>query len=142
MKKILTISIAAYNVEKYIAQTLDSLIDKELEDIEVLIIIDGSKEEGGIREYQTVIAVGSTVKCVKPGDLVVINPARYQIMKHKEGSLKDGVITDNPVMGYNFPILVIDDKPCLYLYDSDVDFVIKEYEVSEDIIEETNDVIS
>lgn len=105
-------------------------------------IIDGSKEEGGIREYQTVIAVGSTVKCVKPGDLVVINPARYQIMKHKEGSLKDGVITDNPVMGYNFPILVIDDKPCLYLYDSDVDFVIKEYEVSEDIIEETNDVIS
>ena len=63
-------------------------------------------------------------------------------MKHKEGSLKDGVITDNPVMGYNFPILVIDDKPCLYLYDSDVDFVIKEYEVSEDIIEETNDVIS
>lgn len=105
-------------------------------------IIDGSKEEGGIREYQTVIAVGSTVKCVKPGDLVVINPARYQIMKHKEGSLKDGVITDNPVMGYNFPILVIDDKPCLYLYDSDVDFVIKEYEVSEDIIEENNDVIS
>lgn len=105
-------------------------------------IIDGSKEEGGIREYQTVIAVGSTVKCVKPGDLVVINPARYQIMKHKEGSLKDGVITDNPVMGYNFPILVIDDKPCLYLYDSDVDFVIKEYEVSEDIIEENNDIIS
>lgn len=105
-------------------------------------IIDGSKEEGGIREYQTVIAVGPTVKCVKPGDLVVINPARYQIMKHKEGSLKDGVITDNPVMGYNFPILVVDDKPCLYLYDSDVDFVIKEYEVSEDIIEETNDVIS
>lgn len=105
-------------------------------------IIDGSKEEGGIREYQTVIAVGPTVKCVKPGDLVVINPARYQIMKHKEGSLKDGVITDNPVMGYNFPILVVDDKPCLYLYDSDVDFVIKEYEVSEDIIEENNDVIS
>lgn len=105
-------------------------------------IIDGSKEEGGIKEYQTVIAVGPTVKCVKPGDLVVINPARYQIMKHKEGSLKDGVITDNPVMGYNFPILVVDDKPCLYLYDSDVDFVIKEYEVSEDIIEETNDVIS
>lgn len=105
-------------------------------------IIDGSKEEGGIREYQTVIAVGPTVKCVKPGDLVVINPARYQIMKHKEGSLKDGVITDNPVMGYNFPILVVDDKPCLYLYDSDVDFVIKEYEVSDEIIEETDDVIS
>ena len=55
-------------------------------------IIDGSKEDGGIKEYQTVIAVGPTVKCVKPGDLVVINPARYQVMKHKDGSLKDGVI--------------------------------------------------
>lgn len=93
-------------------------------------IIDGSKEDGGIKEYQTVIAVGSTVKCVKPGDLIVINPTRYQVMKHKEGSLKDGVITDNPVISYNFPILVVDDRPCLYLYDSDVDFVIKEWEES------------
>ena len=98
-------------------------------------IIDGSKEDGGIKEYQTVIAVGSTVKCVKPGDLVVINPARYQVMKHKEGSLKDGVITDNPVISYNFPILVVDDRPCLYLYDSDVDFVIKEWEESVGSIE-------
>ena len=105
-------------------------------------IIDGSKEEGGIREYQTVISVGPTVKCVKPGDLVVINPSRYQIMKHREGSLKDGVITDNPVIGYNFPILVVDDKPCLYIYDSDVDFVIKEYELSENASEHDEEVIS
>ena len=97
-------------------------------------IIDGSKEEGGIKEYQTVITVGPYVQCVKPGDVIVVNPTRYQVMKHKEGSLKDGVITDNPVISYNFPILVVDDKPCLYLYDSDVDFVIKEYELSEDSI--------
>lgn len=101
-------------------------------------IIDGSKEDGGIREYQTVIAVGPMVKCVKPGDLVVINPTRYQVVKHKEGSLKDGVITDNPVIGYNFPILVVDDRPCLYLYDSDVDFVIKEWEESVGSIEVTD----
>lgn len=101
-------------------------------------IIDGSKEDGGIKEYQTVIAVGPTVKCVKPGDLVVINPARYQVMKHKDGSLKDGVITDNPVISYNFPILVVDDRPCLYLYDSDVDFVIKEWEESIGSIEVTD----
>ena len=98
-------------------------------------IIDGSKEDGGIREYQTVLAVGPTVKCVKPGDLIVINPSRYQVMKHKEGSLKDGVVTDNPVISYNFPILVVDDRPCLYLYDSDVDFVIKEWEESVGSIE-------
>ena len=62
--------------------------------------------------------------------IIFINPARYQVMKHKDGSLKDGVITDNPVISYNFPILVVDDRPCLYLYDSDVDFVIKEWEES------------
>ena len=98
-------------------------------------IIDGTKEEGGIKEYQTVIATGPTVRDVKPGDLVVINPTRYQVMKHKEGSLKDGVITDNPVISYNFPILMVNDRPCLYLYDSDVDFVINDYEVSDDTFE-------
>ena len=45
--KILTISIAAYNVGKYLRQTLDSLVmEKEfLEKIEVLIVDDGSKDE-------------------------------------------------------------------------------------------------
>lgn len=98
------------------------------EEIKIDGIIDSSKEEGAIREYQTVIACGPMVRDVKVGDLVVINPTRYQVMKHKEGSLKDGVITDNPVIGYNFPILEIDDKPRLYIYDSDIDFVITNFE--------------
>lgn len=91
-------------------------------------ILDSSKTEGAIMEYQTVLAVGPFVKNVKVGDIIVFNPTRYQIMKHQEGSLKDGVITDNPVIGYNFPILPINDTPCLYIYDSDIDFVIKEWE--------------
>ena len=44
MKKNLTISIAAYNVEKYIKETLDSLICKNMNLLEVLIIDDGSKD--------------------------------------------------------------------------------------------------
>ena len=45
MNKILTVSVAAYNVEKYLDQTLSTLNDKRLiEDIEVLIIDDGSKD--------------------------------------------------------------------------------------------------
>jgi len=44
-KKILTISIAAYNVEKYIQNTLDSLIiSKNMDDMEVLVINDGSSD--------------------------------------------------------------------------------------------------
>lgn len=43
--KILTISIAAYNMEKYIHKTLDSLIDKRvIDDIEVFVIDDGGTD--------------------------------------------------------------------------------------------------
>lgn len=46
MNKILTISIAAYNVEKYIESVLDSLIVPSIMDkLEVLIINDGSTDD-------------------------------------------------------------------------------------------------
>ena len=106
--------------------------DLYTEDLMTDGIIDSTKVEGAIKEYQTVIACGPTVKCVKPGDVVVINPTRYQVMKHKEGTLNDGVIGDNAVISYNFPIMIVDDTPCLYLYDNDLDFVIKEFEFVED----------
>lgn len=44
MKKILSISIAAYNVEKYIGETLESLIGDFMDKIEVIIVNDGSKD--------------------------------------------------------------------------------------------------
>jgi len=44
MKKILTISIAAYNVEQFLKKTLDSLIIKDMDLVEVLIVNDGSKD--------------------------------------------------------------------------------------------------
>ncbi len=46
MEKILTISIAAYNMEKYLDETLSSCIieKKYMDDIEVLIINDGSTD--------------------------------------------------------------------------------------------------
>ena len=45
MQKILTISIAAYNVEKYLRKTLDSLIIDNMDLLEVLIIVDGCKDK-------------------------------------------------------------------------------------------------
>ena len=53
--KILTISIAAYNVDQYLAETLDSLIDQRyVKDIEVLVIDDGSHDNTGMvaMDYQ------------------------------------------------------------------------------------------
>lgn len=46
--KILTISIAAYNVEKYIDKALESLIIKNMDKLEVLIQDDGSKDKTSV----------------------------------------------------------------------------------------------
>lgn len=55
MEKILTVSVAAYNVEKTIRQTLDSFCQsKYLKKIEVLVVNDGSKDNTAniVKEYE------------------------------------------------------------------------------------------
>lgn len=91
-------------------------------------LIDASKTQGTLKEYQTVIAVGNSVRNVKVGDLVCINPDRYAVKKHEAGSLKDGVITDNPVIKYNFNIMELEGVPHLLLDENDVSFIITDYE--------------
>lgn len=86
------------------------------------------KTKGTIKEYQKVVAVGDTVRSVKVGDLVCINPKRYAVVKHQEGSLQDGVISDNPVVRYNFDIIEMNDTPYLLLQDSDISYIIEEFE--------------
>ena len=95
-------------------------------------IIDASKQKGALKEYQEVISIGSSVRDVKVGDIVSINPARFAVMKHKEGSFKDGVIQDNQVLEYKFDIIKIDNEDYLLLQDRDIEFIIEEYEIIED----------
>ena len=49
-KKLLTISIAAYNVQKYLEKTLQSLVCEAdvMEQLEVLIVDDGSVDQTSI----------------------------------------------------------------------------------------------
>ena len=86
------------------------------------------KVEGTLKEYQKVVAVGPLVRGIQVGDLVCINPKRYAKYKHNPGSLKDGVITDNPVVSYNFNVIELDHVSHLLLTDQDIDFVIEEWE--------------
>lgn len=97
-------------------------------------VIDPTKSKGSLKEYQTVIAVGDTVRGIKVGDVVCINPTRYRVMKHSDNSLKNGVVSDNVTIGYRFNTIYLADKECLMLYDQDIDFVVLE---SEDIPEPT-----
>lgn len=83
---------------------------------------------GSLKEYQKVVAIGPMVRGIQVGDIVCINPKRYAVKKYKEGSLKDGVITENPVVSYNFNVIELDKIPHLLLTEQDIDFVIEEYE--------------
>ena len=85
-------------------------------------LIDASKANT-VKEYQTVVAIGPMVRGIEVGDTVFINPKRYAVMKHKEGSLKDGVITDNPVIEYKFDVVKINDEDHLLLQDRDIMYV-------------------
>lgn len=103
-------------------------MDRYEEDQTEGMLVNVNKLAGAVKEYQKVLAVGSNSAGIKEGDMVMINPARYAVMKHKEGSLKDGVITDNPVVGYNLPVLEVDGKECMLLETNDISFVIEEFE--------------
>lgn len=98
-------------------------------------LIDTSKQQGTLKEYQTVLAVGDSVRNIKVGDLVCVNPARFAVRKHEKGSMRDGIITDNPVVGYNFDIVEMDGKNCLLLQDRDIEFIIEDFEEVPDPIQ-------
>ena len=105
-------------------------------------LVDTTKADT-VKEYQTVVAVGPSVRGIEPGDVVFINPRRYAVKKHREGSLKDGVITDNPIIGYNFNIVEVDGVQHLYIQDNDIDYVAEgeEFEENPTLITEKNNSI-
>lgn len=107
---------------------LITTMNKYEQDVTTGGLINVTKMQGGLKEYQTVLAVGSSVRDIKVGDLVCVNPARFAVRKHQAGSLKDGIISDNPVTTYNFDVVEMDDKQCLLLQDRDIDFIIEEFE--------------
>lgn len=124
----------------YLVTTKEVYTDKDVKGSTIITNVVGS-----LKEYQRVIAVGPMVRSIKEGDLVCINPKRYARYKHEAGSLKDGVITDNPVVAYNFNIVEIDHTQHLLLTEQDIDFVIEDYEEEKepnvDIIVPNTDII-
>ena len=89
------------------------------------------KQAGSLKEYQTVLAVGPAVRNIEVGDKVMINPSRYAKVKHNEGSLKDGIVADNPIIGYEFRTVTINDEECLYLQSQDIMYSFEGEEVED-----------
>ena len=113
--------------------SLITTMDKYEEEIKTADgLVDTTKQVGGLKEYQKVLAIGDSVRGIKVGDLVCVNPSRFAVRKHQAGSLKDGIVSDNPITTYNFDVIEMDGKQCLLLQDRDIDFIIEDYEVVPD----------
>ena len=122
--------------------TMDKYSD---EDAKIGSLIDVAKVKNPIKEYQKVIAVGPMVKNVNVGDIVMINPRRYEVKKYEDGSIKNNIVAQNEIIKYNFNVIELNHVPHLLLSDNDIDFVIEEYEeektTQSDIIVPNNDLI-
>lgn len=86
------------------------------------------KTAGSIKEYQKVIAVGSMVRDIKVGDIVMINPAKYMKKQFNDNSLREDFV-ENPVVNVNIPTVEMDGTP-YFILDSgtDIDYIIDDYE--------------
>jgi co-chaperonin GroES (HSP10) len=94
--------------------------------------------KGDLKLYQTVIAVGSTVRDIQVGDTVMIDPKNYAVMKYDANSIKNDMDM-NKVVKWNMPWIILDDengKPqdCLYLSERDIKFVFEGEETNDSII--------
>lgn len=101
-------------------------------------IIIPEKLKGGYDEYQTVVAIGSMVHNLKPGDLVCIDPSAYGRPVHKEhiDSVK-GLSEDTVQMAYYIPTIEVDGKECMFIADRDIAYKVEDYEE----VKEDNSVI-
>ena len=116
----------------YLVTTKDEYTDEDVSKGGLIV-----KSKGTLKEYQRVVAIGPMVRNIQVGDLVCINPRRYAVKKYQDGSLKDGVIKENPVLSYSFNVIELDHIPHLLLTDQDIDFVIEDFKEEEEPQEST-----
>lgn len=90
-------------------------------------LIDSSKMEGRYKEYQTVVRVGSSVREVKEGDLVLIDPSRYMKRKFSDNSLREDFV-ENPIVEINIPTVTMNDTDYFMIDEHDIAYVISDSE--------------
>ena len=112
--------------------------DKFEKDVTVGGIIQQDQKKGDLKLYQKVLAVGSAVRDIKIGDMVMINPIAYVRKKYPKESVQNDM-DNNPTLSINIPTVPVTDEngntqECLLLTDRDIQFVFEGEEVNESII--------
>lgn len=109
------------------------------ETVEGSDIIDPAKAKIMVKEYQKVLEVGNQVRLVKPGDTVVINPMKYA--KYKQVLQKNSLRNDtqqykNEIVGFDFPVVEVNDQEYLLLDERDILYIVEEAEEDDRVPEE------
>ena len=95
------------------------------------LIVDTTKMEGTLNNYQIVTAVGTMVKDLKEGDIVKINYKRYAKAKHLPGAIEDNIQSDNMSVVYEIPMINIAGEEYLFIQNNDIEYVVEDYELDE-----------
>lgn len=90
-------------------------------------LIDVNKMEGRYKEYQTVVRVGSAVREVKEGDVVLIDPSRYMKRKFSDNSLREDFV-ENPIVEISIPTVTMNDEDYFMIEERDIAYVIADSE--------------
>ena len=91
-----------------------------------------SPKAGKLMEYQEVVAIGDSCRCIEVGNLVCIDLSNYADWKYKKNSIKsDMEELTNEIIGYHVPQITIDGKKCLYLDIRDIKYIVEEYDDKE-----------
>lgn len=109
----------------HVITTADRYESTELKDG----LLSTKEAEGDIKFEQRIIAIGpNCFDGLNVGDLVLVNPMNYLRPEH---SLRENSILeksrDEVNMVISWPIVDINDRECLFLYDRDLDMVIEEW---------------
>ena len=90
-------------------------------------LLDVNKLEGRYKEYQTVVRVGSSVREVKKGDVILIDPSRYMKRKFSDNSLREDFV-ENPIVEIDIPTVTMDDTDYFMIEERDIAYIIEESE--------------
>ena len=109
----------------HVITTADRYESTELKDG----LLSTKEAEGDIKFEQRIIAIGpNCFDGLNVGDLVLVNPMNYLRPEH---SLRENSILeksrDEVNMVISWPLVEINDRECLFLYDRDLDMVIEEW---------------
>ena len=91
------------------------------------VLLDAKKLEGRYKEYQTVVKVGSSVREVKEGEIVLIDPSRYMKRKYNDNSLREDFV-ENPIIEINMPTVTMDGQDYFMIDERDIAYIIEDSE--------------